>query len=75
MGCSVCCGYAGGLPPNPAGCPCCGPDYDEYEDRYEEEQEPEYDECPRCGDHMYADEGFCFLCRIDLEQPVAPESP
>ena len=34
MGCEVCCGYAGGLPRNPSGCPCCGPerDYDEREE-------------------------------------------
>lgn len=35
MGCSVCCGYAGGLRANPSGCPCCGPDYDEREEREE----------------------------------------
>lgn len=41
MGCSVCCGYAGGLAPNPAGCPACGPDYDEHE------------ECGVCGAREY----------------------
>jgi hypothetical protein len=76
MGCSVCCGYAGGLAPNPAGCPCCGPDYDEHEERYGYEDEPEPCECDRCGDMMYddgSDAPLCFLCRIDIEAPAEPE--
>jgi hypothetical protein len=32
MGCEVCCGYAGGLRPNPSGCPCCGPEREEREE-------------------------------------------
>jgi hypothetical protein len=35
MGCEVCCGYAGGLPRNPSGCPCCGPEREEREEREE----------------------------------------
>jgi hypothetical protein len=31
-GCEVCCGEAGGLAPNPSGCPCCSPPPEEKEE-------------------------------------------
>lgn len=46
-GCAVCCGEAGGLAPNPTGCPCCGPD--------DADSDPRdgwcggYQHCPGCG--------------------------
>ena len=63
MGCSVCCGWAGGLAPNPAGCPCCGPEPEE-EEEFWEELEPH--ECDRCGELGEWEDELCCFCREDL---------
>jgi hypothetical protein len=76
MACGVCCGRVGGLAPNPAGCPCCGPQLEEGEEFFGDpggwedgglcQVLPEED----WSDQMIEDEdGFFWWPRADPDLP------
>ena len=62
MGCEVCCGYAGGLPRNPQGCPCCSPEPEESETTCE----GGIDGCWGCG---MCEDSTCRVRRVIARAP------